>query len=204
MKPREWIAIGISITALALSATSTYFATIVQREKLEGIILQSLTLNFGEKQFTPHGPISLLFANRGNMPLAIIGGELLFGQVVKDDGHIDCAFSQEVKEDRALRLKAFVIKPGEIVIKEITFDEQPFGLKDLKFDEYYYVHACARIEAVTTNGRTEALEPVGWWAYRTDGTYGMARGANEYPTGSFERWPFSIVDRQGSIFFPLQ
>lgn len=197
-KIRDWIALTASLVALALSTISTYVTVLVQRERLEGIILRNIEMFFHDKSFTAKGQIQLLFTNRGNMPLTVAGGT--FRVVQSTDQSADCDLAEDVGEERDLRLDPFVIKPAEAVIKTIDFDHKSIGVKALKFKDYYFASGCLRIDTITTNGRGSIDQWMGYWSFEVNGKPPL----DNYPIGSVERFPFTIVDRAGSIFFPLE
>jgi len=197
-KIRDWIALAASLIALAISIVSTYVTVFVQRERLEGVILRQIEMFFQNKTFAAKGTIQLLFTNRGNMPLTVAGGTFRVIQTAEQSS--DCELGEDVGEERDLKLDPFVIKPAEAVIKVVDFDHKPVAIKNLKFKDYYFVSGCLRIDTITTNGRGSIDEWIGYWSFEIDGKPPL----DNYPIGSVERFPFTIVDRSGSIFFPLE
>ena len=107
---------------------------------------------------------------------------------------------------RDARLEPFVIRAGDILIKDVPFDETPFELKEIKprLDEGAFIYGEMNVELVSARGIDGGSGPIGQWPFVTSQTpeedkKEILDREDNWPT-NFSHWPWRLLDDRWSIF----
>jgi hypothetical protein len=110
---RDWLSLVIAVLALCVSGGTAYFNVVRQRDDLRVVISSYPVVLFVSKQlFLFDLPLKLAFINSGNRTAAIMSINWAFD---KQESAGTCVNGRSVDYEVA----PFVIKPGEIVLKEL-------------------------------------------------------------------------------------
>ena len=123
-KAREWFAILVSISALAVSITTAYFGTIRQVEELHIFVGNSIpTASWTDDgRLQIEGALDLAFLNTGTRPILILSADLLINQDEEIRSDDQCNFHWA---GVPLDLNSFVVKEKESVAKLINLKLDP-------------------------------------------------------------------------------
>ena len=126
MSAKDWIGVGTGLTALVLSALTAYFNVFRQSDDLRVVIsgtIKSVSLagHSPNVSLVVDADYQIAFINAGSQPIDISQVGLISAHREKEaaDGN-DCpagSFDLGYKSD------AFVLKPGEIIRKDIRFSD---------------------------------------------------------------------------------
>jgi len=201
---REWSSLIISIFALTISATSAYFTVFQKSQILDGFSLIPPEMQQIGEMLIPKGPVKFIFVNKGKLPIAITGATVEFSECPEQKDKR--CWNEHSGASRDTELEPFVIGAGEIVIKNISFDESPFSLKKIKRSsgEYPTVYAELNVEVISFRGIDGGSVPFGQWSFATSEMSDAEKKEildreDDFPA-NISHGPSNILDNRWSIF----
>ncbi len=203
---KEWLALAVSLVALTISGTSAYYTVVQRSQVLDAFPLLTPQLRQIGSTLFPKGPIKLMFVNKGNLPIAVSSAEVFFSECEDIEDERCGRYDEQFTARRDARLDPFVIQAGEILIKDLLFDEGPFEFQEIKLepDEESFIYGQVEIDLVTDRGLDGGPVFLGQWPYVTSKTSEtdkneMLNRDDHWPV-NITHWPFHIVDDRWSIF----
>jgi hypothetical protein len=126
MKGKDWVAILISIIALALSAMTAYFSFVRQTEELRvfvGEFMPFLT-RADDGRLHLEGYLDITFMNTGTQPIVVLGAELAIKDISerKDEESKSC---KQIFGNLPFDVDPFVVKEKESISKLLRLRVNP-------------------------------------------------------------------------------
>jgi hypothetical protein len=119
-KWRDWLAVGLSVLSLGISALTAYHTIFFQRDDVRVEVGESLRMLRDKNQFTLQETQEFTFINSGNRQAAVTG---IYGMLVlvTNRGNADAQCNQKLPLHKSIYLEAspLVLKPGEIQVLQV-------------------------------------------------------------------------------------
>jgi hypothetical protein len=130
MKLKDWWSVILSTLAFLISATGFYLNSLEQSEAVSAALYSLPEVRVQDNKFVLEGSMRVAFINSGNQHAAIMGMYVSPKQLCVTEFFWDFDFTKAPPAEDpcydpagdgiyALLKQGFVIKPGEIVVKEI-------------------------------------------------------------------------------------
>jgi hypothetical protein len=127
-KRRDWLAVGISLFSLAISALTAFNAVLLKKDDVRFVVGDALRVMRDKNQFTLSETQELTFINSGNRQ-AVVSSIMGMLVLVAGPGSASAQCSQKMPLFKSIFLKAdpLVLKPGEIqVVQAKVLSEYPW------------------------------------------------------------------------------
>ncbi|MGY3496382.1 hypothetical protein [Bradyrhizobium sp. USDA 4502] len=215
LKGKDWVAILVSISALAISAMTAYFSLLRQSEEMQVFFGDPpLLTRTADKRLQVEGKLDMAFMNTGTRPIIVLGVALLIEDTSKRTAASSSPCGSKFGSLR-FEVDTFVVKEKESVTKLLTvrFDPRwppesaqlmPDGRisvlapKDVRGDPSRSVVMCVRIVGATPS-RQPLIADIELAESEWSSEGPRATG---YPTISFAATrPRAVIwTKQGTIF----
>lgn len=200
MAAKDWATLTMSVIALVLAGTTTYFNFFRQTERLEAMVTGAPAASFPDQGIELNGMLELAFVNSGTRPIAVTNVSLSLNHeaaIVNNFYQCTGEFISNINFDE----DAFVVRPSEVLVKKFDVTnraERPISYKGPNVGRprpEKGAVACLDVEVLTSEGYHGHTETFGIWGSPDVGLEGMNYPAN------WRRFPIVILDRTLSPFF---
>jgi hypothetical protein len=120
---REWLLALFTFVGLSLTAISTYFVTIRTIDEVRIVVNRAPVISWQRNNVRIASKLDLTFVNSGNRSAAITSITLIFYQ---DSKTCEAGENASIK----FNIEAFVIKPGEVFVKSLSYSKESTSLDD--------------------------------------------------------------------------